>query len=189
MPRSAACWPSAGASSLARQVDGVPGLLDVLIEHATQADVGKRTEDVATFLEELDIVREEIVESEAEGVASTDPLEAGKGDELEGGFRVLQRLGRGSTALALRVESGGVEGVLKVSLDPDKDERLHKEAAVLATVPAQQRHEGIVELLDGPMTVGGRLALLLTSAGERTLAQALRERGRLQPEWFDCRPH
>jgi hypothetical protein len=42
-----------------------------------------------------------------------------------------------------------------------------------------------VELVsDGAIDVGPRKALLLSYAGKRTLAQELRQRGRLQPEWL-----
>ncbi|MFP5345500.1 MAG: BREX system serine/threonine kinase PglW [Actinomycetes bacterium] len=170
-----------GRLSLRQQVDAVPAELDSLVADATQADPAKRTRDLAALLLDLDLVRERLRAPDETPTEVVDPLHAQAGDELENGLRVVHRLGRGSTALALLVERDGERAVLKVSLDPDKDVRLRSEAGALTTVGA---HPGIVELLDEPMLVGQRLAILLSSAGELTLAQELRERGRLQPEWL-----
>lgn len=167
--------------SVVGQADAVPDAIDQLVRRATAADPASRTPDMAEFLLDLDHAREEIQSAEEQPPAA-DPLQAETGDELEGGYTVLQRLGRGATALALLVEYRGREAVLKVSLDPSKDARLEAEAAALAGLG---RHAGIVELLsDGMIEVGPRRALLLSYAGKRTLAQELRQRGRLQPEWL-----
>ena len=136
---------------------------------------------MAEFLLELDQARAEI-EATQEQVVVVDPLEAETGAELEGGFTVLRRLGRGSTAVALLVRKDSEEAVLKVSLDPRRDPRLVAEAAALATI---RGNPGVVDLVsDGVIDVGPRRALLLSYAGDRTLAQELRQRGRLQPEWL-----
>ena len=171
----------AGCLSVIEQADAVLGSLDALVRRATAADPANRTPDVSEFLLELDQARGEIASAQ-EQVSGVDPLEAETGAELEGGFTVQRRLGRGSTALALLVRRGSEDAVLKVSLDPRKDARLIAEAAALATIGG---NPGIVELLsDGVIDVGPRRALLLTYAGKRTLAQELRQRGRLQPEWL-----
>lgn len=168
--------------SLAAQVDAVPEELNDLVSRATEADPEQRTQDMAAFLLDLDLVRERLAAIEQEAPVVVDPLEAEAGAELEGGFSVVGRLGRGSTALALLVERDGVRAVLKVSLDRDKDPRLVAEAETLRVLG---EHPGVVQLLsDGVLDVGPRRALLITLAGERTLAQELRERGRLQPEWL-----
>jgi serine/threonine protein kinase len=171
-----------GCLSLAGQADNVSEELHELVAHATAASAERRTPDMAAFLADLDELRERLAADVEEEPAEIDPLLAEVGAELEGGFRVVRRLGRGSTALALLVERDGKQAVLKVSLDPEKDARLRAEAATL-TVLGQ--HPGIVQLLHPePLVVGGRLAILLSYAGKRSLAQELRERGRLQPEWL-----
>jgi serine/threonine protein kinase len=171
-----------GRLSLAQQVDAIPEALDVLVGHATAAGADRRTPDIAAFLLDLDLVREQLATAEETAPVVVDPLEAEVGAELEGGFKVVRRLGRGSTALALLVERDGALAVLKLSLDHEKDARLAAEAAALAVLG---EHPGFVELLsDGVIDVGPRKALLLSLAGERTLAQELRGRGRLQPEWL-----
>jgi serine/threonine protein kinase len=170
-----------GCLSVLNQADAIPDVLDRLVRRATAADPAHRTPDMAEFLLELDQAREEL-ETDGEQLAVIDPLEAEAGADLEGGFTVERRLGRGSTALALLVRKDGEQAVLKVSLDPRKDVRLASEAAALATLRGTP---GVVELLsDGVIDVGPRQALLLSYAGKRTLAQELRQRGRLQPEWL-----
>jgi serine/threonine protein kinase len=167
--------------SVLGQADAVPDAIDQLVRHATAADPAGRTPDMAEFLLDLDRAREAILAAEEQPLV-TDPLEAQAGDELEGGYTVLQRLGRGATAVALLVEDDGREAVLKVSLDPSRDSRLEAEAAALAGLG---RQAGVVELLsEGVIEVGPRRALLLSYAGKRTLAQEIRQRGRLQPEWL-----
>ena len=169
-----------GCLSVLSQTDAIPEVLDRLVRRATAADPAHRTPDMAEFLLELDKAREELETEEQQAVL--DPLEAEAGADLEGGFTVERRLGRGSTALALLVRKDGEQAVLKVSLDPRKDARLVAEAVALATI---RGNPGVVELLsDGVIDVGPRQALLLSYAGKRTLAQELRQRGRLQPEWL-----
>jgi serine/threonine protein kinase len=170
-----------GCLSVLSQADAVPDVLDRLVRRATAADPANRTPGMAEFLLELDQARTEIEATQEQAVAP-DPLEAETGAELEGGFTVLRRLGRGSTAVALLVRKDREEAVLKVSLDPRRDARLISEAAALATI---RDNPGIVDLVsDGVIDVGPRQALLLSYAGDRTLAQELRQRGRLQPEWL-----
>jgi len=171
-----------GALHLRQQLDGVPEALDQLIADATAADPAKRTADVSAFLAALDEIRVTLKTPVEEALSPADPLQAEPGDEIDG-FTVVRVLGRGSTARALLVHTTSPDdiSVLKVSLDPSKDGRLRGEADALAVLRDQP---GIVRLEDGPLTIGNRLAILLSYAGERTLAQELRERGRLQPEWL-----
>jgi hypothetical protein len=65
--------------------------------------------------------------------------------------------------------------VLKVALDTQAAGRLAEEAKVLAGL----RHPRLVRLVEGPIDVGGRQALLLESAGDQTLGEVLRSRERL----------
>ena len=151
-----------GCLSVLNQADAIPDVLDRLVRRATAADPAHRTPDVAEFLLELDQAREEL-ETTEEQQAVIDPLEAETGADLEGGFTVERRSGRGSTALALLVRKDNERAVLEVSLDPRKDVRLAAEAAALATI---RGNPGVVELLsDGVIDVGPRRALLLSYAG------------------------
>ena len=165
--------------------DGVSGDLDALVGLATAPEASERP-SVESFLAELDELAAGLHEPEAD--LYTHPLDAVKGDELEGGFEVRQRLGKGSTALALLVERLGAEGerqegVLKVALSPELNGRIRQEASVLAAL----RHQNVVELYD-EVEVSGHAALFVATAGSRrgddgpttyTLAQRIREEGRL----------
>ena len=64
--------------------------------------------------------------------------------------------------------------VLKVARDEQHTERLGAEATTLAGL----KHWQVAALVEGPVSVGGRTALLLESAGPRTLAEEL-QGGRL----------
>ncbi|MGY1621049.1 BREX system serine/threonine kinase PglW [Geodermatophilus sp. SYSU D00965] len=162
-----------GGLRLDGAVDGVSSRLAELVAMCTAPEVDSRLDSAELFLEELDAVEEELTAPEDDTV---DPLDAHKGDRLDGGLTVVQRLGSGSTALALLVEGGELAepAVLKVALDADKEQRLVDEAEVLNRV----HHAGVVRLL-GEVSVSGRFGLLLERAGDRTLAQQLREDGRL----------
>jgi hypothetical protein len=97
-------------------------------------------------------------------------------------FRLQRRLGTGSTAVGLLVidltvaESGlDANRVLKVAVDDAAAGRLADEAKVLAGLKSPR----LVRLVEGPVEVGGRKALLLESAGDETLGEVLRSRERL----------
>jgi hypothetical protein len=172
-----------GALHPASQANGIAEDLDHLVAHATEADAARRTPDAETFLAELEAVVVSLAADEvlAPVVAAT---EADQGDEPAGEYRVERRLGTGSTAVALLVspvDDAEERAALKVALDERKAARLHAEAATLALLGDQP---GLARLLDGPREIGNRTALAVSFAGDRTLAQELRERGRLQPEWL-----
>ena len=96
------------------------------------------------------------------------------GNRTRGGLVVKERLGTGATATALLVPQDSADGtrelVLKVARDERHQERLEAEARTIAGL----RHPLIAALVRGPVTVGNRTALLLESAGKRTLADDLR---------------
>src|SRR6266511_2812546 len=97
------------------------------------------------------------------------------GGRLDGGLTVVRRLGSGATATALLVKTeDGRELVLKVARDEQHGDRLAAEARALAKL----RHWQVAAVVQGPVTIGERTALLLESAGPRTLAEDLRD-GRL----------
>jgi serine/threonine protein kinase len=162
--------------NLAAAVDGMPDTLVTMVYDATRGDPALRTPNVAKFRAALDNVWEELTAPEPEPVI--DPLQARKGDVLDGGLVVRDRLGSGATATALLVskpdKTDGRDLVLKVARDERHADRFADEARTLDKL----KHWQIAGLVAGPIIVGGRTALLVDSAGERTLAEDLRE-GRL----------
>ncbi|BEH01458.1 BREX system serine/threonine kinase PglW [Brooklawnia propionicigenes] len=149
-----------------------PALREAILQ-ATCPRVSDRLADVGGFLTKLD---------DAEPAASdevTDPLDAGPGAVLDGRFTLTSRLGAGSTAVGLLVHDAehpdAADRVLKVALDDSAARRLQDEADALRLIA----HPRIVKLLEGPLSVGGRSALLLESAGRETLATHLGNRERL----------
>ncbi|WP_433792658.1 BREX system serine/threonine kinase PglW [Actinoplanes sp. CA-252034] len=160
---------------LAIELPQVPSTLRSLVLKATDPAPSRRTADVATFLSQLATAERESATPSEE----TDPLEAAPGTVLDGRFRLIRRLGQGSTAVGLLVQDLHIDGngecVLKVALDDTAATRLDDEAEVLRRLDAPR----IVKVLEGPIVVGGRRALLLESAGPETLTTALRARTRL----------
>ncbi|WP_244871087.1 BREX system serine/threonine kinase PglW [Catellatospora sp. IY07-71] len=168
--------------NLAAVADGMPDSLVTLVYDATHGDPGQRLRSVGEFRRKLEEVWEEITAPEPEPV--TDPLSAAKHDVLDGGLTVIRRLGSGATATALLVSRGEgdkrQELVLKVARDEQHADRLAAEAESLGKL----KYAHIASLVEGPVTVGGRTALLLESAGPRTLAEEL-QGGRLALEMLE----
>lgn len=155
--------------------------LRTLVLKATNPAPAQRTGDVGTFLADLAAVERQATDADR---TDEDPLDATPGALLAGRFRLERRLGRGSTAVGLLVtdlQAGTVaaraeaERVLKVALDDEAASRLFDEADVIRGLDSPR----LVRLVEGPIMVGGRQALLLESAGTETLAEALRTRDRL----------
>lgn len=165
-----------GCLALSAAADGIPTTLDYLVADATAGNTAERTQGITQFLEHLDDVEEELTAPEPAAVV--DPLEARGGEVLDGGLIVERRLGSGATATALLVRRDGEDRplVLKVARGEDKRQRLLDEADRLRGV---QHHWQVAQLIDNPVTVGGRTALLLEYAGEPTLAEELQTHGRL----------
>ena len=162
---------------LAIELPQVSSTLRSLVLKATHPAPTRRTGDIATVLAQL---------ANAERDAATDgdgadPLEAAPEAVLDGRFRLIRRLGQGSTAVGLLVndqlaERPDAECVLKVALNEDAAHRLDDEAEVLRQLDSPR----VVKLLeDHPLVVGGRRALLLENAGPQTLTDVLRTRTRL----------
>jgi serine/threonine protein kinase len=169
---------SDGGLNLSAAADGIPSSLALLVYDATFGDPGRRLASVAKFREQLEAVWDEI--TAVEPPVLIDPLEAHKGDELEGGRIVQSRLGSGATALALLVTEetpdGTREVVLKVARDEQFADRLVAEAGVLRKM---HQHWQVAALLGDPVTVGGRTTLVLENAGSKTLAEDLQGGRRL----------
>ena len=155
-------------------MDGCGMRLQELIQFATSPDVMARYDVVQGFLDDLVKVEEELTSPDPE--ATVDPSIAGLGDRLDGGFTVVKRMGRGSSSDVLLVREDGSQEdlILKVACDLAHNDRLVAEGDVLANL----RHQNIVEHRR-TLSVAGRTALLMRSAGPKTLAQKIKEDGRL----------
>jgi serine/threonine protein kinase len=164
---------------LAADLPQVPPAVRALVLEATRPTVSARLPDVRSFLEWL-AEAEKALAGPVEDVI--DPLEAVPGSVIDGRFQLVRRLGAGSTAVGLlvtdlTVDSSGPDAtrVLKVAVDDAAASRIAIEAKVLAGLAGAR----LVRLIEGPLDVGGRQALLLESAGDETLAEVLRSRERL----------
>jgi serine/threonine protein kinase len=164
---------------LAADLPQVSSALRSLVLRATRPVVSARSPDVRSFLEMLADAERSL---HAAGEDALDPLDATPGAILDRRFRLTRRLGAGSTAVGLLVtdltiaDSGpDATRVLKVALDDTAATRLSAEAEVLRSLDDPR----LVRLVEGPLEVAGRRALLLESAGEQTLAEQLQGRARL----------
>jgi len=155
-------------------MDGCGMRLQELIQFASSPDVMARYDVVQGFLDDLVKVEDELTSPDPE--TTVDPSIAGQGDRLDGGFTVVKRMGRGSSSdvLLVREDDSQEELILKVACDLAHNERLVAEGDVLAGL----RHQNIVEHRR-TLQVAGRTALLMRSAGPKTLAQKIKEDGRL----------
>ncbi len=143
-----------------------------LIRSCTSPDRLGRPDSMSEFLHELNLVEAELTTPDEE--ARQDPLEAKPGDRLLGGLEVIERLGRGSTAVALLVRKDGEERVLKIANQPENNDRIRAEFEALSRLG----HPGIVRvhrIIDIPPRVG----FLMDRAGTETLASRIRADGRL----------
>ncbi|MBK6942988.1 MAG: BREX system serine/threonine kinase PglW [Planctomycetes bacterium] len=157
---------------LAGALDGAPAALCELVRFATYPERATRTDSVDSFLEQLDAVEEELTRPTSRGY--TNPAEAAAGDVLPGGWNVVKRLGKGSTAVAYLARRNDDEYVLKVALDPEHNDRVRREGEVLHGL----HHQGIVRLRE-IVELGTHVALALDRAGTETVATRLREDGQL----------
>lgn len=161
-----------------------PGMPDGIADVVAMATSVAEAERPETIEEVLDLLRAEWdkvrrPESDAEPTPVSDPLEAQAGDAVADRFLVTARRGEGSSGLALAVNDleGGDpdrEVILKVARSDAADRRLAEEADILRALD----HRRIVRLLEGPLDVDGRHALLLTDAGKESLATRLSKEGR-----------
>ncbi|MFD6754796.1 BREX system serine/threonine kinase PglW [Micromonospora gifhornensis] len=162
-----------GGLHLDAVADGMPSALVSAVYDATRGDPAQRMKRVGDFLAGLDLVWEELTAPEPEPVV--DPLRAHRGDVLDGGLTVLGNLGSGATAIALSVTRGGnLDGDDKLVLKVARDEQYADRFAAEARTVDKLRDSRVAALVQGPIKVGNRTALLLESAGERTLAEDLR---------------
>ncbi|MDA0169809.1 BREX system serine/threonine kinase PglW [Solirubrobacter taibaiensis] len=165
-----------GALEVAAVLDGAGEALSDLVRGATFANATERFASMSEFLEYLTLVEEELTApEEPEDEAETDPVTARPGD-LVGGYLVVKRLGRGSTAVALLVEDeAGQQRVLKIAADPERNPRIRDEAAVLARL----RDRTIIASHGEAISAAGHDGIVLSYADKGTLAQQLHRDGRL----------
>ncbi|WP_116997335.1 BREX system serine/threonine kinase PglW [Desertimonas flava] len=175
-----------GGLAIDAAIDGLPDELRMFVSVATDPQPANRA-PVSELLSLLDDTLETLtapddVEEVDEDDRGTDPVAANKGDRLEGGWEVKQRLGSGSTAVALLCERPGSTEpeVLKVAKDEDFAERLRDEARALERL----HHPGIVKV-HAVERIGGRTTLRMEPAGDPdgvaglTLADRLNAQGRI----------
>lgn len=146
------------------------GTLREAILDATRPRASERTSDVGAFLGALSEAERALADPDTDH--AVDPLDAGPGDLLDARFRVLSRLGAGSTAVGLLVTDAAArdaQRVLKVARDDTAAARLADEADVLTSFRGTRR---IVEFYER-LSLGGRECLVLSSAGTETLADRL----------------
>ena len=111
---------------LSGAVNGVGTWLEEMVRVATAPVVHDRPRDAREFLEYLAEAEKEALPPEPAPPPLTDPGTAGPGDALDGGFIVINRLGRGGSADALLVRRDDSEEalVLKVAIDAAHADRV-----------------------------------------------------------------
>jgi serine/threonine protein kinase len=160
-------------------LNGARPQLQDLIEYSTSPDVTTRFDLVSDFLEQLDLVEEELHAPAHETLDN--PAHAKANDFLPGGYTVVRRLGQGSTSIVLLVHRDEEYFVLKAASDTEHNKRLQDEAKVLQIL----RHQHIVDYV-GPCDIGEYAGFLLrpvfTERDKKkieTLADRLRKEGPL----------
>ena len=165
-------------------LNGASESLQEMIQWSTLPVVADReglVSSVDDFLDLLEKVEIEAKTTDAE-TSVDDPDEAKSGDLLPGGFRVLHRLGKGASSVGLLVEHQDEQFILKVAIDPDRNDRIKAEAEVLEKL----RHSNVVEIIR-IVDIGSRAGFLmrpvLVTVNEEprveTLARRLNKEGKL----------
>lgn len=167
-----------GGLDIGSIADGVPESQRLCVFVATCPDVSQRTESVKAFLVDLDEVEDELTEP-ATG-EEIDPTTARKGDELLD-YEIEARLGSGASSVAYLTAVDDEKRVLKVAIEPARNESLKSEASVLARV----REPGIVRLYRDDLRIGGHEAILIEYAGRETLAERIKREGPLGLELLE----
>lgn len=169
----------AGGLSVSAVVAEIDPHVETLVRNCTNPIVSDRTPDMAAVADAVVLIRSAGA-GDGSG-AERDPLQADDGDVLGGRFQVRKRLGKGSTAVALwcHDRAHGRDVVLKVALGGTSDERLSLEADALRNL----KQQNVVELYE-EVRLGGRPTLVLSFAGERSLARYLRDEGAVSTEFL-----
>lgn len=165
--------------SLSAVLPEVDPQLDAVVRRCTAPIVSHRYERMSDVAAALAVARAAVTGERLD--AQADPLVAEPGDVLAGRWTVRRRLGKGSTATALWCEDRhlGRDVVLKVSLGGPCDDRIRAEGERLGDLD-QQNVVKLYEIVE----LGGRPTLVLSFAGERSLATVLREDGAVSTEYL-----
>lgn len=165
--------------SLSAVLPEVDPQLESLVRRCTTPIVSDRFERMSDVAAALAVARASVTGERLE--AQTDPLLAEAGDAMAGRFEVIRRLGQGSSACALWCHDRhlGRDVVLKVSLGGVCDDRVRTEGERLDGLDQQN----IVKLHE-MVELGDRPTLVLSFAGERSLANVLREDGAVSTEYL-----
>lgn len=168
-----------GGLSLANELPGVDPMLAKLVRDCTNPVVSERISTMAEVVDTIALIRATLAGEATD--ETTDPMVAGPGDVLADRYRVQRRLGKGSTAIALWCQDLESESdvVLKVSLGSVCDDRIRAEGQALADLT----QENLVKLYD-QIELAGRPTLVLSFAGERSLATYLRDEGSVGTEFL-----
>lgn len=160
---------------------GIPDEIADIIVLITRAAETDRPSTMAEVLDYLNSAWDDVRRADAIETSNDveDPLDAQSGDAIQDRFLVLGRRGEGSTGVAFAVNDmdsadSEREVILKVARTSAADKRLKAEAELLRALD----HKRIVRLLDGPIEIAERRALLLSDAGKETLAVRLTKEGR-----------
>lgn len=162
-------------------VAGIPDEIADVIVLITSAAETDRPSTMAEVLDYLQAAWDDVRKVDAPETPNDveDPLDAQSGDAIADRFLVLGRRGEGSTGVAFAVNDmdsadSEREVILKVSRTPSAEKRLKAEGEILRALD----HKRIVRILDGPIEIAERRALLLSDAGKETLAVRLAKEGR-----------
>jgi serine/threonine protein kinase len=154
--------------------------IEELVRNCTNPIVSDRTTSMAEILDRIALARGEdygAVEEQAEA----DPLTAEPGDVLGDRFEVKQRLGKGSTAVALWCADCAHDRdvVLKIASKEANNARLVFEGEALDNL----RQQNVVELYE-QLPMAGRQVLVLSFAGEESLTGYLRLEGAVSTDFL-----
>jgi serine/threonine protein kinase len=139
-------------------LNGASESLEEMIQWSTYPAVEDRDRVVGTVDDFLDLLEKVELEAKTSDTESyvEDPDEATSGALLPGDFRVLHRLGKGASSVGLLVEQQDEQYILKVAIDPDRNDRIRGEGEVLQKL----RHSNIVEFIK-PVEIGNRAGFLM----------------------------
>lgn len=164
-----------------RAAQGVPDGVAEAIAEATSVRESDRPATIHDLLTQLHAAWDQYRRPDptAEPTPVADPIDAQTDDVIANRFVVTGRRGEGSSGVALAVQDYESERtergvILKVARTDGAGRTLKAEAGVLRGL----EHRRIVRLLDGPLELDGRAALLLSDAGTETLATRLAKEGR-----------
>lgn len=164
-----------GGLNVSEAMDGAVDSLVEIIRTTVNGTASDRA-SIEEFLMGLDILEDELTQPEQQYISN--PLEAKKGDELKGGFRVENRLGSGSVSVVFLVDYNGQKQVLKVARDTQYNSRIKDEFETLREIQEKVRSRIVVapyELIEFDELLG----FTMEPAGEKSLARYLREEGPL----------